>query len=244
MNAGKAAGKAAMAVIPSKRRATPKHVRTYAVYIYRAMKAVVEDASVTKNSMAVLNSLCVDLAKRIIIDAAELTKYSKRSTIGARDIETATRLIMPGELGMHAMANGSRATLEFVSVPDRTERGEGHNKKKVSRSEKAGLVFPVGRISSYMRTGGFSKMIGATAPVYLAAVMEYVIQEIIEVAWECVKKEKKARITPKHISMSIKNDDELNQLFKTALISGGGVLPHIHPFLLPKNAGRKKRKNE
>ena len=114
-------------------------------------------------------------------------------------------------------------------------RGKGKSSSRaVSRSAKAGLQFPVGRIARYMKKGRWAERVGAGAPVYLAAVLEYLAAEVLELAGNAAKDNKKSRIVPRHIQLAIRNDDELNKLLGSTTIASGGVLPNINVFLLPK----------
>ncbi|GBC04167.1 hypothetical protein RclHR1_05550004 [Rhizophagus clarus] len=114
-------------------------------------------------------------------------------------------------------------------------------KKRLSRSQKAGLTFPVGRIGRYLRKGNFSQRIGYGAPVYLAAVIEYLVAEVVELAGNAARDNKKARIIPRHIQLAIRNDEELNKLLNQVTISQGGVLPNIHVSLLPKKSTKGEK---
>ena len=107
--------------------------------------------------------------------------------------------------------------------------------KAISKSSKAGLQFPVGRIARFMKHGRFSQRVGAGAPVYLAAVLEYLAAEVLELA----RDNKKTRIVPRHIQLAIRNDEELNKLLGGVTIASGGVLPNIHTVLLPKSKAKK-----
>merc|ERR1711903_384424 len=94
-------------------------------------------------------------------------------------------------------------------------RGKGKGKgagKGTSRSAKAGLQFPVGRINRYLKQGKYATRVGAGAPVYLAAVLEYLAAEVLELAGNAARDNKKSRIVPRHIQVAIRNDDELNKL--------------------------------
>lgn len=116
-------------------------------------------------------------------------------------------------------------------------RGKAGGKSaSTSRSKKAGLQFPVGRVHRFLRQGRFSKRIGAGAPVYLAAVMEYLAAEVLELAGNAARDNKKTRIIPRHIQLAVRNDEELNKLLKGTTIASGGVLPNIHSVLLPKKS--------
>ena len=116
----------------------------------------------------------------------------------------------------------------------------GKKGKSTSRSAKAGLQFPVGRMARYLRQGGFSKRTGAGAPVYMAAVLEYLTAELLELAGNAAKDNKRSRIVPRHIQLAVRNDEELNKFLGNVTVAQGGVLPNIHAVLLPK---KKKGKN-
>ena len=113
-------------------------------------------------------------------------------------------------------------------------RGKAAGKKATSRSAKAGLQFPVGRIGRFLKRGRFAQRVGAGAPVYLASVLEYLTAEILELAGNAARDNKKNRIVPRHIQLAVRNDEELNKLLGGVTISQGGVLPNIHSVLLPK----------
>ena len=117
--------------------------------------------------------------------------------------------------------------------------GRGNKGKATSRSAKAGLQFPVGRVARYMKNMRVAPRIGAGAPVYLAAVMEYLAAEILELAGNAARDNKKTRIIPRHLQLAVRNDEELNKLLGNVTIASGGVLPNIHAVLLPKKKGGK-----
>merc|ERR1712125_251984 len=79
-----------------------------------------------------------------------------------------------------------------------------------------------------------SNRVGAGAPVYLAAVLEYLAAEILELAGNASRDNKRARIVPRHIQLAVRNDEELNKLLGDVTIASGGVIPNIHSVLLPK----------
>ena len=106
--------------------------------------------------------------------------------------------------------------------------------KKSSSSAKAGLQFPVGRVGRYMRRQRVASRIGAGAPVYLAAVLEYLSAEILELAGNAAKDNKKKRIVPRHIQLAVRNDEELGKLLGGVTIAAGGVLPNVHSSLIKK----------
>ena len=117
-------------------------------------------------------------------------------------------------------------------------RGKTASTKQVSRSLKAGLQFPVGRISRFLKQGKYGERVGAGAPVYLAAVLEYLTAEVLELAGNAAKDNKKTRIIPRHNLLAIKNEEELYKLMANCTISDGGVPPNINPLLLPNKGGK------
>jgi histone H2A len=119
-------------------------------------------------------------------------------------------------------------------------KGKSNAKKSVSRSAKAGLQFPVGRIARYLKAGKYATRVGAGAPVYLSAVLEYLAAEVLELAGNASRDNKKSRIVPRHIQLAIRNDEELSKLLGKVTIAAGGVLPNIHSVLLPKKTGKKE----
>ena len=118
--------------------------------------------------------------------------------------------------------------------------GRGAGAKSTSKSAKAGLQFPVGRIGRFLKKGKYAARVGAGAPVYLAAILEYLTAEILELAGNAARDNKKTRIVPRHIQLAVRNDEELNKLFGSVTIAQGGVLPNIHSVLLPKKKEGKK----
>ena len=119
-------------------------------------------------------------------------------------------------------------------------RGKGKaSGKSTTKSVKAGLQFPVGRIGRYLKLGKYATRLGAGAPVYLAAVLEYLCAEILELAGNAARDNKKSRIIPRHIQLAVRNDEELNKLLGGVTIASGGVLPNIHAVLLPKKSKSK-----
>ena len=121
--------------------------------------------------------------------------------------------------------------------PTSAAGGRGGSKKKsTSRSAKAGLQFPVGRVHRHLKIGRYSERIGAGAPVYMAAVLEYLAAEVLELAGNAARDNKKSRIIPRHVTLAVRNDEELNKLLSGVTVAQGGVLPNIHSVLLPKKA--------
>uniref|UniRef100_S4RRH9 Histone H2A n=1 Tax=Petromyzon marinus TaxID=7757 RepID=S4RRH9_PETMA len=122
-------------------------------------------------------------------------------------------------------------------MPGRGKTGGKSRAKAKSRSSRAGLQFPVGRIHRLLRKGNYAQRVGAGAPVYLATVLEY-LAEILELAGNAARDNKKTRIIPRHLQLAVRNDEELNKLMGGVTIAQGGVLPNIQAVLLPKKTSQ------
>ncbi|GBP62451.1 Histone H2A [Eumeta japonica] len=115
----------------------------------------------------------------------------------------------------------SVSLLSFDSLSNyvRPWKGGKVKGKAKSRSNRAGLQFPVGRIHRLLRKGNYAERVGAGAPVYLAAVMEYLAAEVLELAGNAARDNKKTRIIPRHLQLAIRNDEELNKLLSGVTIA-------------------------
>ncbi|KAM4025509.1 uncharacterized protein ACNLHF_025990 [Anomaloglossus baeobatrachus] len=123
----------------------------------------------------------------------------------------------------------------------RGKQGGKVRAKAKTRSSRAGLQFPVGRVHRLLRKGNYAERVGAGAPVYLAAVLEYLTAEILELAGNAARDNKKTRIIPRHLQLAVRNDEELNRLLGGVTIAQGGVLPNIQAVLLPKKTESSKK---
>ncbi|XP_075926947.1 histone H2A-like [Petromyzon marinus] len=131
----------------------------------------------------------------------------------------------------------------------RGKTGGKSRAKAKARSSHASLQFPVGRVHRLLRKGNYAQRVGAGAPVYLAAVLEYLSAEILELAGNAARDNKKTRIIPGHLQLepttltqlAVRNDEELNKLMGGVTIAQGGVLPNIQAVLLPKKTSQAKK---
>ncbi|XP_056017360.1 uncharacterized protein LOC130053805 [Ostrea edulis] len=197
--------------------------------------------------------------ENVIRDAVTYTEHAKRKTVTAMDVVYALKRqgrtlygFGVGQAGSfsgdslenvidkrvhdaHSFAGNASVWVDLLQdfMSGRGKGGKVKGKAK-SRSSRAGLQFPVGRIHRLLRKGNYAERVGAGAPVYLAAVLEYLAAEVLELAGNAARDNKKTRIIPRHLQLAIRNDEELNKLLSGVTIAQGGVLPNIQAVLLPK----------
>ena len=108
------APKKAPAKTDNKRR--KKRVETYSTYIYKVLKQVHPDTGISSKGMNIMNSFINDVFERIAGEASKLARYNKKQTLSSREIQTAVRLLLPGELAKHAVSEGTKAVTKFSSA--------------------------------------------------------------------------------------------------------------------------------
>ncbi|KAL7370656.1 hypothetical protein ABVT39_006966 [Epinephelus coioides] len=106
--ASKSAGK------KDRKRKRPRK-ESYAIYVYKVLKQVHPDTGISSKAMGIMNSFVSDIFERIAGEASRLAHYNKRSTITSREIQTAVRLLLPGELAKHAVSEGTKAVTKYTS---------------------------------------------------------------------------------------------------------------------------------
>ena len=104
---GKTAGKG------GKRRKT--RTESYSTYIYKVLKQVHPDTGISKRAMSIMNSFINDVFERIAAEAGKLCRYNKKATLSSREVQTAIRLVLPGELAKHAVSEGTKAVTKYTS---------------------------------------------------------------------------------------------------------------------------------
>ena len=92
-----------------------KRTESYSTYIYKVLKQVHPDTGISKRGMSIMNSFINDIFERIASEAGKLARYNKKSTLSSREVQTAIRLILPGELAKHAVSEGTKAVTKFTS---------------------------------------------------------------------------------------------------------------------------------
>ncbi|SYZ65720.1 histone_H2A (plasmid) [Leishmania braziliensis MHOM/BR/75/M2904] len=117
------------------------------------------------------------------------------------------------------------------------------SRKSGSKSTKAGLIFPVGRVGSLLRRGQYARRIGASGAVYMAAVVEYLTAELLELSVKAAAQSPKKphRLTPRIMMTAVRHDEDLNSLLKHVTLSCSGVVPSLHKAITKKKGGKKSK---
>ena len=113
--AKKGSKKAVKAPRPSGKRRSRKRKESYGIYIYKVLKQVHPDTGVSSKAMSIMNSFVNDVFERIASESSRLAQYNKKSTISSREIQTAVRLLLPGELAKHAVSEGTKAVTKYTT---------------------------------------------------------------------------------------------------------------------------------
>eukprot|EP00465_Bigelowiella_longifila_P013926 CAMPEP_0185260986 /NCGR_PEP_ID=MMETSP1359-20130426/9485_1 /TAXON_ID=552665 /ORGANISM="Bigelowiella longifila, Strain CCMP242" /LENGTH=121 /DNA_ID=CAMNT_0027847459 /DNA_START=27 /DNA_END=392 /DNA_ORIENTATION=+ len=99
--------------VEGKRR--KKRVESYSTYIYKVLKQVHPDTGISRRGMSIMNSFIGDIFERIASEAGKLCRFNNKATLSSREIQTAVRLILPGELAKHAVSEGTKAVTKYTS---------------------------------------------------------------------------------------------------------------------------------
>ncbi|CAM6024729.1 unnamed protein product [Sphagnum balticum] len=99
-----------------KKKKAKKSTETYKIYIYKVLKQVHPDTGISSKAMGIMNSFINDIFEKLAQEAARLARYNKKPTITSREVQTAVRLTLPGELAKHAVSEGTKAVTKFTSA--------------------------------------------------------------------------------------------------------------------------------
>ena len=196
--------------------ATQRNYESYVHFIYKVLKQVSLEASISKRAISIVNEFMVDMFERLCIELGVLVRFQTKSTLTARDVQTSVQLVFPGELATDAVAEGVMAVEKYVNYKNRARLSRSF--KQVSPTVRAGLVFPVGRIRRFMRQRRLSVRLSIGASYYMTAVLEFLCAKILVTAENVVYDNGRKRIIPRYIQLAIRNDNELNKLFGAVMI--------------------------
>jgi histone H2A len=194
----------------------------------------------SRRAMSVCNSATYDLVDRLAKESKTLCQIAKTKTLSCREIESAVRLIFPKEMATQ-LENAGRAALTTYTQPS-----ESYGKasgKSITKTVRAGLIVSVGRVFSNLKKLHRFRRVGCGTAVYTAAVIERFLKEILCGAGNEANNDKRVRIIPRHLFVTIQKNHDLRAFFSHITIATGGVMPHIPETLLPpppRSSGKKE----
>jgi histone H2A len=206
----------------------------FEIYISKVLKQVCDNSGITLNCKQQLNSALCIITKHISNTALNIVIASKKKTITAKEISSAIKMTFSGILLDNSLNEGNNAIQNYKDF-DKKEIQE--EKLLLCKQIKAGVIFSPSLVEKFLRQFGYIKiMVNSLAPVYLAAVLEYLTYEILDISNELCKENKKVRINIRDMELAVRTDNELNNLFIKLNINllGGGVIPFIHSSLITK----------
>lgn len=234
---------------------------SFKTYIYKVLKQVHPEKSISADAIGQIDEYIKVLAMRLSESARRSCLRVGKSTVGAAEISLASNLYISGELAKHAYSQSIKACAKFQSGKKKdSSPAKGKKKSKstpdvktssVRREVQAGLQFSVALAEKYIREFGASGLnVSKNASVALAAILEYITTEIIELSGNVTGDQKKVTILIRHVFLAVESDEELVTLTKTLGIEfvGCGVVPFVHESLKPTKEKRaeqaaRRRKN-
>ncbi|KAJ9559032.1 hypothetical protein OSB04_013646 [Centaurea solstitialis] len=101
--------------VDKKKKKIKKSSETYKIYLFKVLKQVHPDIGISGKAMGIMNSFINDIFEKLAQESSRLARYNKKPTITSREIQTAVRLVLPGELAKHAVSEGTKAVTKFTS---------------------------------------------------------------------------------------------------------------------------------
>ena len=98
-----------------KKKKSKKRTESYSSYIYKVLKQVHPDTGISSKAMSIMNSFINDVFERLAFESGRLGRYNGKATLSSREVQTAVRLALPGELAKHAVSEGTKAVTKFTS---------------------------------------------------------------------------------------------------------------------------------
>jgi len=216
----------------------------FSLYIKKVLKQINPLCRSSQDFIVQINNFLNLLANKIASKSYLLSHIHKRKTISVRCVGSAIGIIFPQELQEVAKNEGKKSVTKYNTTVERmkTQKKTKYT-KSVTRSNKAGLEFPVTKMKQYFKV--FNTNIGNTADVYLATILEYITAELVNLSCNTSIRNKHVTVTSRDLMVSITKDEEMSELtnsigFSTAL---GGRLPNTHALEYYTQKKKSKKKN-
>lgn len=238
--------------------------KNFTIGIKKVLKQVSPDTNISQDAVENLNTFANVLLIAIIYEIAKImqnnmftphkskrkrrflrrsrTPRKDRKTIKTRDVMAAVKIVLPGELAKHAVHEGQKAVKRFEAYKKQRRAFD-----KSSKSSKSGIVVSVARVEKLLRES-LPKNVSEEAPIYLTAVLEYLLAELLELSSNSARVHHRITITPTDLSLTTEMDDELNNLMtrlKFRFIGGGFEnIPYVYIDKINQPRKRKSRKRK
>lgn len=211
---------------PTPTKKVPQEV-SFNIYINKVLKSMHPDVGLTGESQVQLDLMIKQLIRELTRRSVGfLHQTNHKQTLGLREFQFATRLVLQANLAKHANNEGLKAEETYKqSRADRKDTKEG---KPMQKSAQAGLQFSVPRVRTIISQYAGTKRLGDLAVVYTTAVVEYLVAELLDLSSKHVLESKKQRITPHHLAQTISGDRELSRLFRNYVFPIRDPRPFTH----------------
>ena len=229
-----------MSDVANPQKSSKRKLLSFNTYIHKTLKDVNSGSNIAKVASTQLDVLIKYFSARLASIAIQYSTSANKSTISVDDVEAATRLLLQGDLCTSAIQDAEKALETF-------ESDESTVKNKAQRS---GLSFPPHLSEKFLRQqdgemgkpSGIKYSISHSAPIYMAAVVECVAKRSLELARDVANDQKRNTINVRHLLLGTHTNDNFKTLLENLNINwlGGGVVPFIHPSLLPSPEKQKK----
>ena len=192
----------------------PRNTDSFASYIHKVWKSVNGPGNnyrLSNSATIVMDAFVKDMFDKISVEASAVLRQTKTPTMSKRSIETAVKMVVGGEM--------SGMALQAI------QKDAGN---------ASSLIFPEGRLHRHLREGRYAARVSRKAASAMAATLQYLVAEVLEVAGSAMREASMKTLRARHITLAIRGDEELHHLCKDSTIAKGGVLPYIPKALMPK----------
>lgn len=220
--------------------------KSFIVYISRTLRQVSPDLHITKVARDAVDSIVRVTATKLVDRALTLTSGSDKITVSASELAGAVKLVLPADLANEASTSGTMAVTKFSESVSEEKNDNNGTKKACTRESRAGLIFSVSAAEKYLRRFGQNGYhVAANAPVYLAAVLEQLTSDLLELSGSQTREAKKVTITIRHLFLGVASEVTLRDYVTSlgVVFLEAGVESHIEDKLLEKKPRKRLSTN-
>jgi histone H2A len=184
-------------------------------YIYKILKKTYPANGITVTSLICLDNVVKIIIEKLMFGVNQITLHTKKKTIGHQDVQHSVQLILPLSIAKKAQEYASNCMEAFQK--SKTEKSD----EKKSKNSLANLTFPISRVQQLMMNISYVQRKSELASIYMAAICEFMILEIIKNAYLITEEYKKLRITTRHITLAIHQTEDMKKFYKNTIFAGG-----------------------